>query len=123
MQIVNKPNQPATITYRMSYFNSGDNKDKSGITFGGTEIPVKQFADAFNSGAKTFGSAGSAVGPMGAATLEPEVGVSTDGGRYSITVSAGHGNLGFAARSGGLGQNQEMRLGSVTFQGVYGQNN
>jgi len=124
MQITNRPDKDATVTYRMSYFNSGDlNKPgKNGITFGGTDIPVEQFADQFNSNAKTFGSAIAAVGPAGAATLQPEVGVSTDGNRYSITISAGHGNLGLAARAGGLGENQGMRLGAITFQGVYGQN-
>jgi hypothetical protein len=123
MQITNAPNEPAKITYRMSYFNSGENKDKSGISFGGQDIPVSQFADAFNSGAKSFASAASAVGPAGAGTLTPEVGTSTDGDRYSITISAGHGNLGFAARNGTVGQNQGMRIGSITFQGLYGNAN
>lgn len=123
MQVVNKPNEPATITYRMSYFNSGDNKSKSGITFGGSDIPVAQFADQFNDQAKSGGAAFAPVGPAGIGTLTPEVGVSTDGGRYSITISAGHGNLGFAARSGTIGGNQGMRFGSITFQGVYGQAN
>jgi hypothetical protein len=121
MQVTNRPDKDATITYRMSYFNSGgDNKGKNGITFGGTDVPVQQFADQFNANAKTFGQAISAVGPAGAATLTPEVGVSTDGNRYSITISAGHGNLGFNARQGGLGEDQGMRLGAITFQGVYG---
>jgi hypothetical protein len=123
MQITNSNGSDAKISYRMSYFNSGDNTGKNGITFGGTDIPVQQFADAFNSGAKSFSQGASAVGPAGAATLEPEVGTSTDGGRYSITISAGHGNLGFAARQGTLGENQGMRIGSITFQGVYGNNN
>jgi hypothetical protein len=123
MQITNEPNQPAKLTYRMSYFNSGDNKDKSGISFGGTDIPVQQFADAFNAGAKSFSQAAAAAGPIGAGTLTPEVGTSTDGDRYSITISAGHGNLGFAARQGTLGQNQGARIGSITFQGLYGNAN
>jgi hypothetical protein len=123
MQVTNANGSDAKISYRMSYFNSGDKTGTNGISFGGQDIPAQQFADAFNSGAKSFGAAASAIGPMGAATLEPEVGTSTDGGRYSITISAGHGNLGFAARSGTVGQNQEMRIGSVTWQGVYGSNN
>jgi hypothetical protein len=124
MQITNRPDKDATISYRMSYFNSGDLKTtgKNGVTFGGQEIPMQQFADQFNDQAKTFGKAFSAVGPAGAATLAPEVGVSTDGNRYSITISAGHGDLGFAVRQGGLGEDQGMRLGAITFQGVYGQN-
>jgi len=120
MQITNAPDKDATITYRMSYFNSGDNNSKNGITFGGTDIPVQQFADQFNDQAKSGSAAMSAVGPAGIATLQPEVGVSTDGDRYSITISAGHGHLGFAVRDGGLGQDQGMRVGSITFQGVYG---
>jgi hypothetical protein len=63
------------------------------------------------------------VGPAGLATLQPEVGVSTDGDRFSITISAGHGHIGFAARDGGLGQDQGARIGSVTFSGVYGSGN
>ncbi len=120
MQVVNKPNAEPTLTYRMSYFNSGKNDKKNGITFGGQDIPVDQFAKAFNDGAKQFAAAAKAIGPAGAGTLTPEVGVSTDGGRKSITISAGHGNLGFAAREGTIGGNQGMRIGSVTFQGVYG---
>ena len=61
-----------------------------------------------------------AIGPIGSSTLQPQVGVSTDGGRYSISISAGQGNIGFAVREGGLGQNQGTRFGSVTFEGVYG---
>ncbi len=121
MQVVNKPNAKPTITYRMSYFNSGANTEKNGVTFGGQNIPVEDFAKQFNSNAKTFADAGKAIGPMGAGTLTPEVGVSTDGGRYSITISAGHGNFGLTARDGTIGMNQGMRIGSVTFQGVYGQ--
>jgi hypothetical protein len=55
--------------------------------------------------------------------LAPEVGTSTDGDRFSITISVGHGNLGFAARKGTVSQNQGMRIGSITFQGVYGDKN
>jgi hypothetical protein len=120
MQVVQKPDSKPVITYRMSYFNSGNNEKTSGITFGGQNIPVEDFAKQFNEGAEAFGSAMKAVGPVGAGTLKPEVGVSTDGGRYSITISAGHGNFGLAAREGTLGMNQGMRIGSVTFQGVYG---
>ncbi|MGQ0843224.1 MAG: hypothetical protein ACT4QF_03720 [Sporichthyaceae bacterium] len=120
MQVVNKPNAKPTITYRMSYFNSGDNKTKSGITFGGSDIPVEDFAKAFNDGAKAFSDAAAPVGPFGAGTLTPEVGVSTDGGRYSITISAGHGVTGLTAREGTAGGRQGMRIGSVTFTGVYG---
>ncbi|HEX3826210.1 MAG TPA: hypothetical protein VHV82_02945 [Sporichthyaceae bacterium] len=123
MQITNKPNAPATISYRMSYFNSGDTTGKNGITFGGTDIPVAAFADAFNSGAKSFEAAISAVGPIGARTLEPSVGVSTDGGRYSINIAAFAGHLGFQARKGTIGQFAEARYGSITFQGVYGDQN
>gem|GEM_PF-4157910 len=123
MQIQNKPNTPATITYRMSYFNSGENANKNGISFGGSDVPVQQFADQFNDGAKTFSQAAAPVGPMGAMTLAPEVGVSTDGGRYSISIAAGSGHLGFAAREGTIGQNQGMRIGSITFEGVYGSAN
>jgi hypothetical protein len=123
MQITNAPGSDAKISYRMSYFNSGDSKGKNGITFGGTDIPIQQFADAFNSGAKSFGDAAKAIGPIGAATLAPEEGTSTDGDRYSITISAGHGNAGFAARQGTLGQDQGMRIGSITFQGLYGDKN
>jgi len=82
---------------------------------------VKQFADQFNQNAKTFADAFKPIGPAGAATLAPEVGVSTDGNRYSITISAGHGHFGLDARQGGIGQDQGARFGSVTFQGVYGQ--
>ncbi len=120
MQVVNKPNEKPVITYRMSYFNSGANTDKNGFTFGGQNIPADQFASAFNNGAKSFGEAVKAVGPIGAQTLAPQVGVSTDGGRYSISISAATGNLGFAVREGGLGQNQGARFGSITFEGVYG---
>ncbi len=123
MQVTNKPNAKPTITYRMSYFNSGDpvkNRDKNGVNFGGNDVPVEQFAKQFNDQAKAGGKAAAPIGPAGAGTLTPEVGVSTDGGRYSITISAGHGNLGFAAREGTIGGNQGMRIASVTFQGVYG---
>lgn len=123
MQITNAPNKDATITYRMSYFNSGDNNGKNGITFGGTDVPVQDFADQFNSQAATGAKAMAPVGPAGLATLQPEVGVSTDGDRFSITISAGHGHIGFAARDGGLGQDQGARIGSVTFSGVYGSGN
>jgi hypothetical protein len=123
MQITNAPNEDAKISYRMSYFNSGDNTGKNGVTFGGSDIPAQQFADTFNDQAKTFGDSVNAAGPAGAATLKPEVGTSTDGDRFSITISVGHGNIGFAARKGTLGQNQGMRLASITFQGLYGDKN
>jgi hypothetical protein len=120
MQVVNKPNEKPVITYRMSYFNSGANADKSGFTFGGQSVPADQFATAFNQGAKSFSDAVKPVGPIGAKTLSPEVGVSTDGGRYSISISSATGNIGFAVREGGLGQNQGARFGSITFEGMYG---
>ncbi|MGQ0465171.1 MAG: hypothetical protein ACT4QG_07585 [Sporichthyaceae bacterium] len=120
MQITNKPNEKPTITYRMSYFNAGKNPDQNGITFGGQDIPVEEFTDKFNEQAKAGGAAAKPVGPAGAGTLTPEVGVSTDGGRYSITISAGHGNVGVAAREGTIGENQGMRVASITFQGIYG---
>jgi hypothetical protein len=121
MQITNNPDKDATITYRMSYFNSGgNNAGKNGITFGGTDVPMQSFVDQFNSQSKSGAAALAPVGPAGLYTLSPEVGVSTDGNRYSITISAGYGHLGFAVRDGGLGQDQGMRIGSVTFQGVYG---
>lgn len=87
---------------------------------GGSDIPVEAFVKAFNDGAKAFSKAAKPVGSIGAGTPTPEVGVTTDGSRYSITISAGHGNLGFAAREGTVGGNQGMRIGSVTFSGVYG---
>jgi hypothetical protein len=121
MQVTNKPNAKPTITYRMNYFNSdAKNTNNNGANFGGTDIPVEDFAKQFNEQAKTFGEAAGPVGPAGAGTLKPEVGVSTDGGRYSITISSGHGNLGFAAREGTIGGNQGLRVAAVTFQGVYG---
>lgn len=120
MQVVQKPDEKPLITYRMSYFNAGENKKTNGITFGGQSIPVDQFAKAFNDGAEAFGQAAKPVGAFGAGTLEPEVGVSTDGNRYSITISAGQGYTGFAAREGTVGERQGMRIGSITFQGVYG---
>jgi hypothetical protein len=120
MQVVNKPDAKPTITYRMSYFNSGQNTNKNGITFGGQNIPVEDFAKQFNEGAKALSQAAAPVGPMGAGTLSPEVGVSTDGGRYSISISAGHGNVGLTARDGTAGMYQGARIGSVTFQGIYG---
>ncbi len=110
MQITNKPDAPATISYRMSYFNSGDSTGKNGITFGGTDIPVQQFADAFNSGAKSFEAAISAVGPIGARTLAPSVGVSTDGDRYSINIAAFAGHLGLRCPQGNIGQFAEAAL-------------
>jgi hypothetical protein len=130
MQIVNNPDQPATISYRMSYFNSGDNTGRNGITFGGADIPVQQFADAFNAAAEQIAPALSAAGPAGAATLIPEVGVAPGDRRYSITISAGHANLGpIAARwwpdsrtpppTSTLGRNHGIRIGSITFQGRY----
>jgi hypothetical protein len=123
MQITNPSDGPAKISYRMSYFNSGDNTGKNGITFGGTDIPVQQFAEAFNNGAKSFEAAISAVGPFGARTLAPSVGVSTDGDRYSINIAAFAGHLGLVARKGTIGQFAEARYGSITFQGVYGDHN
>jgi hypothetical protein len=126
MQIVRKADRSATISYRMSYFNSGDNTGRNGITFGGADIPVQQLADAFNAAAAQFAPALAAAGPAGVATLIPEVGV-TPGDRYSITISAGHANLGLAAPpwwhdprlpppTGALGRNQGIRIGSITFQ-------
>jgi hypothetical protein len=120
MQVVNEPNKEPKLTYRMSYFNSGDNKNKSGVTFGGSDIPVSEFAKAFNDGAKAFGAAAAPIGPVGAGTLTPEVGVSIDGGRYSITISAAYGYAGLAAREGTVGNRQQARYGSITFTGVYG---
>jgi hypothetical protein len=107
----------------MSYFNSGHNPGKNGVTFGGQDIPVQQFADTFNDQAKKAAPALAAVGPAGAATLQPEVGVTTDGNRYSITISAAHGHLGFNARQGTLGDDQGARFGSITFSGSYGNAN
>jgi hypothetical protein len=118
MQVTQQSGKEARITYRMSYFNSGDSTE-SGITFGGQDIPLSQFADQFNSQAKTLGQAGSAVGPNGVGTLTPEVGVTSEGGRYSITISAGHGNFGLTSRDGTVGGNQGMRVGAVTFSGAF----
>lgn len=120
MQVVNKPNDKPVITFRMTYFNSGENKDKNGISFGGSQIPVEEFAKQFNAGAEAFSQAAKPVGPIGAQTLKPEVGVSTDGGRFSISISAATGNIGFAAREGTIGQNQGARFGSINFEGQYG---
>lgn len=120
MQVTNKPDEKPTITYRMTYFNAGEDPKSNGVSFGGENVPMEEFTDQFNEQAKTVGSAAEPVGPVGAGTLTPEVGVSTDGGRYSITISAGHGNFGFAAREGTIGENQGMRVASITFQGVYG---
>jgi hypothetical protein len=124
MQVVNKPNAKPTITYRMSYFNFGDleKTGKNGITFGGSEIPVEDFAKAFNDGAKTLAEAYKPVGTAGAGTLVPEVGTSIDNGRFTISISAGHVRLGVSAREGTAGGNQIGRVGSVTFTGVYGDN-
>lgn len=121
MQVTQKPDQKPVITYRMSYFNAGDNREKNGVTFGGQNVPVEDLAKQFNEGAKALGQAAAPIGPLGAGTLTPEVGVAANSGRYSITVSAGHGNFGLTARDGTVGMNQGMRIGSVTFTGVYGQ--
>jgi hypothetical protein len=121
MQVVNKPHEAPTITYRMSYFNSGDSTGKNGITFGGSAIPIQQFADTFNTEASSAAAALTPVGPIGIATLTPEVGVSTGSGSYGITISIGHGNLGLALRDGTIGGNQGIRFGSVSFEGFYGQ--
>jgi hypothetical protein len=121
MQVVNKPHEAPTITYRMSYFNSGDSTGKNGITFGGSAIPIQQFADTFNTEARSAAAALAPVGPIGIATLTPEVGVSTSSGSYGITISIGHGNLGLALRDGTIGGNQGIRFGSISFEGFYGQ--
>ncbi|MGQ0846955.1 MAG: hypothetical protein ACT4QF_22780 [Sporichthyaceae bacterium] len=120
MQVVNKPNAKPVITFRMSYFNMGDNSDQNGITFGGQSIPVEDFAKAYNDGAAAFAQAFKPVGPIGSQTLKPEVGISTDGGRFSISISAGTGHIGFSAREGTVGQDQGARFGSINFEGVYG---
>jgi hypothetical protein len=120
MQVVNKPNEKPIITYRMTYFNSGENKDKNGISFGGSQVPVEAFADNFNKGAEAFTAAAKPVGPNGAQTLKPQVGLSTDGGRFSISISSAVGWTGAAAREGTAGQEQGARFGSVTFEGIYG---
>lgn len=120
MQVVNKPNAKPVITYRMSFFNSGEKESKSGFTISGTDVPIEEFTKQYNEQAKQFTAAAKAVGPIGSSVLTPEVGVSTDGGRYSITLSAAQGYIGFAAREGTIGQQQGMRSGATTFQGVYG---
>lgn len=130
MEVTNKANQKPTITFRMSFFNSDSakagsqgkakNDESKGYVISGTDVPFDSFAEQFNAGAKAFTEAVEPAGPIGSTVLLPEVGVSTDGGRYSITISAAQGYAGSTAREGTAGERAGMRFGSVTFTGIYG---
>jgi hypothetical protein len=132
MQVTQKPDgsQP-TVSYRMSFYDghpggSDTGFSQRGFTFSGNNVPADQLTQQFNSQAKTFAAAASALGPFGFQVLAPKTGTegSTEAGTtglHYITAPAIQGQAGFNARKGTVGQDQYARFGSITFTGIYNQ--
>lgn len=120
MQVVHAPNQEPKVTYRMSFFDSDAGKSafaSDGVEFFGSAVPASQFVDQFNSQSAAFAQQGAALGPAGLQILSPQVYPDQDSGRTTITAPAAYGNLGFASRSGTIGQNFGMKLAEITYTG------
>jgi len=120
MQVVHAPNQEPKVTYRMSFFDSDAGKSafgSDGVEFFGSAVPASQFVDQFNSQAASFSKQGAALGPAGLQILSPQVYPDQDSGRTTITAPAAAGNLGFASRSGTIGQNFGMKFAEITYTG------
>lgn len=120
MQIRFEPNKEPVITYRLAFFNSDASKsgfNNDGFTLAGTAIPANDFVNTFNTQAASFAQQGAAFGPAGLQILSPTVYPDQDTGRMTITAPAASGNLGFASRAGGIGQNFGARFASITFIG------
>jgi hypothetical protein len=125
MQVKNEPNKKPTVTYRVSFAGgngTGTNfaLAQDGFSIAGTDVPVddlvKQYNDQVTAQSKNLAT----LGTFGLWILAPQVGKSVDGGRYSISAPVVLGRTGLEARSGTVGHDQGMRLGSTTFTGVYG---
>jgi hypothetical protein len=126
MQVRQLPDKKPVITYRISFLDQGtDDKNnvglsQKGFTVAGTDIPADDLVKQFNEQVKKGAGALATIGPLGLSLLAPTVGQSTDGGRFAITAPVIAGNAGAKLRDGTIGQEQGVRFGSVTFEGVYG---
>lgn len=120
MQVVHVPNEEPKVTYRMSFFDSDAGKSafaSDGAEFFGSDVPASEFVDQFNTQAAAFSEQGAALGPAGMQILSPQVYPDQDSGRTTITAPAAAGNLGFASRSGTVGQNFGARFATITWTG------
>jgi hypothetical protein len=127
MQVKQAPGAQPVITYRLWLLDGGAEGtnyglNQNGFTVAGTDVPADQLVEQFNDQIAQGARAIAALGPYGLTLLAPHVGKSTDGDRYSITAPVIQGNAGLKLRDGTIGQEQGLRFGSVTFQGVYGDN-
>jgi hypothetical protein len=123
MQVVHAPDQEPKVTYRMSFFDSDAGKSafaSDGVEFFGSAVPASQFVDQFNTQSAAFSQQGAALGPAGLQILSPQVYPDQDSGRMTITAPAAYGNLGFASRSGTIGQNFGMKFAEITWTGDNG---
>ena len=120
MQVVHAPNTEPKVTYRMSFFDSDAGKSafaSDGVEFFGSAVPASDFVQQFNSQSAAFAQQGAALGPAGLQILSPQVYPDQDSGRTTITAPAAYGNLGFASRSGTIGQNFGMKFAEITWTG------
>jgi hypothetical protein len=132
MQVDQKPGAQATVSYRISFFNSKAGEadtgfSQKGFTLSGSNVPADQLVSQFNSQSRTLSAAATALGPLGFQVLAPEEGTqpSTEAGTtglHYISAPAISGSIGSHLRDGTVGQQEQARYGSVTFTGVYGQN-
>jgi hypothetical protein len=132
MQVTQQPGMEPKISYRLSFFNSASGPsetgfNQNGFTVSGANVPADQLVTQFNSQAKTLADAASAIGPFGFQILAPQQGTvpSTEAGTTGLpffTAPAIAAEGGLHLRDGTLGQDEQPRLGSITFTGVYTRN-
>ncbi|MGQ0842848.1 MAG: hypothetical protein ACT4QF_01815 [Sporichthyaceae bacterium] len=127
MQVTSKPGKEPTVTYRLSFFESGAvaSFNQNAFTVSGTNVPASDLVKQFNDQAKTASAALAAVGPVGFTLLAPEVGTANVPeqaliGLPYITAPAIQMVAGAALREGTAGQQENVRLASVTFTGSNG---
>jgi hypothetical protein len=126
MQVKNEPDQKPTVTYRVSFAGGDDGGGanfalaQDGFSIAGTDVPIADLVKQYNEQVSAQSKNLAAIGTFGLWMLAPQVGVSTDGGRYSISAPVILARSGIEARKGTVGHDQGIRFGSTTFTGVYG---
>jgi hypothetical protein len=113
-----------TVTYRISIFGASpggapSKVDQTNVTLGGTDVPMNQLVDQFNTAAHDNAQALASVARLGMTIMAPHVTVSPDGGRPGIAAPVVQMSAGFPARDGGIGQEQMIRFGESRFEGQY----
>jgi hypothetical protein len=123
LKVEYKPSAEPIVSYRLDITGITDGKSTSGasyagVTLAGQGIAGKDLAKQFNGQVKGGQSGFKPLGKYGLRVLEPKVGYSRSG-RYVFEIAALDGVLGFAARSGQIGEGFGFRLGVSRSAGRY----